>query len=367
MMMPMKGGKGWPLQWPGPNLQGWNNWIGAKGNQKGGGSKPLKSIPDDFTFDSEARYVGTVSIYNKWKGFGFINLKEKGVVPEDRIFVHWRNIQSEDRFPFLSKDMEVEFGLMKWKERSGGSWKMVTTLRAKTVTEVGGKPIQLQDSLDAESKTFLGGQELRYTGKLKFYEPRGGFGYVAMDDGYSLEEGVPKELRVERTEVNAGGRQPVAMENVQVEFGIWKTKKEIFKVYNMTLPGGSPLTQDALEHREVDEQTQLQGKVEMWNFKQGWGFIKPDNEDVISVVIRQKLAEQMQSAKQRAEKKGRKAGEEKAEDEMLFYFRRGDLKQGGKLSKGDEVTFNAYSDDKGAGACNIVVHKAETAAETVAA
>lgn len=342
------------MQWP-----GWNNWITGGKGQKGAGSKPLPTVPDNFEVDAQARYTGTVSVYNKWKGFGFINLSTKGVVPEDRIFVHWRNIQSEDRFPFLEKDMEVEFGLMKWKERSNGNWKMVTTLRCKTVTQVGGQPICLQDSSDAEQKTFVGGQDTRYTGKLKFYEPRSGFGYVTMNEGYALEEGVPKELRVERAEVNAGGKQPVAMENLEVEFGIWKTKKGAFKVYNMTLPGGLPLTQERLEHRAVDTSIQLEGKVEMWSFKQGWGFIKVEDESTISADVRQKLEEQMQNAKQRAEKKkGQKAGEVKInekDDALMFYFRRGDLKDVGKLSKDDKVIFHAYTDDKGAGACNIVV------------
>lgn len=74
-----------------------------------------------------------------------------------------------------------------------------------------------------------GTQDLRYTGTLKFYNPRMGFGYVAIDPGFQLNEGMNTEFRVDRSEVNAGGRQPTWMSNIQVEFGIKKTQKGTYK------------------------------------------------------------------------------------------------------------------------------------------
>merc|ERR1711972_755152 len=83
---------------------------------------------------------------------------------------------------------------------------------------------------------------IRYTGTLKFYDPKRGFGYIQIDEGFQYDqEGVPKDIRVETAEVNAGGQNAAAAKEIKVEFGIWKTQKGAFKAYNMTAPGGNPL------------------------------------------------------------------------------------------------------------------------------
>merc|ERR1719476_75332 len=135
----------------------------------------------------------------------------------------------------LSKEMKVQFNLK--KEQSKGQ----STIRACNVSLPGGAAVSVQDDEDSK-KTYVGGQNLRYTGTLKFYIPKRGYGYVTIDDGYELDADVPKELRVETSEVNAGGGQPAYMKDEQVEFGIWKTKKGQYKVYNMTAPGGTVLS-----------------------------------------------------------------------------------------------------------------------------
>ena len=120
------------------------------------------------------------------------------------------------------KGLEVEFSIMKQQDK----WmRNIYTLRADNVTLVGGMNIAVQDDLDAQEKTFVGGQHLRYTGNLKVFNPRIGFGYVTIDEGFDVEPGTPKQIRVETAEVNAGGRQPQFMENLAVEFGIWKTPR----------------------------------------------------------------------------------------------------------------------------------------------
>merc|ERR1711904_374111 len=115
-------------------------------------------------------------------------------------------------------------------------------VEAKNVTMPGGGNIAIQDQIDAEKKTFVGGQELRYTGSLKFYRAKEGYGYITMDDGYAVDASVPKEIRCEMAEMNAGGAKPGNMKEVSaVEFGIWKNTKGVHKAYNVTLPGGMPL------------------------------------------------------------------------------------------------------------------------------
>eukprot|EP00913_Durusdinium_trenchii_P014260 g13378.t1 len=64
-------------------------------------------LPDDFTVDKDARYTGSVIDFNKWRGFGHITMDEKGVVPGDKVFVHWKNIQTDDRFPRLQQGLQT--------------------------------------------------------------------------------------------------------------------------------------------------------------------------------------------------------------------------------------------------------------------
>lgn len=302
-------------------------------------SKPPPAVPANFQVDPSARYTGVVSGFWKWKGYGFITLDQKGLVPGDKIFTYWRNIQSDDRFPTLMQGQQVEFGLQKWKGPDG------QTLRAKTVTLAGGAAISVQDDLDAQNKSFVGGQHLRYTGTLKFFSPRNGFGYIAIDQGYALDAEIMKqELRVETAEVNAGGKQPRVMKELNVEFGIWQTKKGGYKAYNMTLPGGLPLTQEALENRSVLGGRTYRGQVVLWNWRQGWGFVQPDASVVLPPQVSAKIAQQKKFS---AEK-----GKEMQHDKAL-YFRKMDCQAGFKPQKGGNVSFQIYTDDKGAGACEI--------------
>jgi len=303
-------------------------------------------VDEDFGVDLEARLLGTVVSYWKLQGYGFIKLTQEGLVPNDMLFVHWQNIVTSDRFPALAKDIEVEVSVLKWKDRWNPG---KVTLRARNVTKPGGDPIALQDEVDREQKEFVGGQDLRYTGTVKFYNQIHGYGYVALDPGFVVEPDVPGELRVDCIEVNSAGRQPGQMQQgLAVEFGIWKTKRGNYKVYNMTLSGGIPITQDVLEHRQnVGSQT-FHGEVHMWNWRQGWGFIKADPATTLPPEVCAKLAQQSHSAAERAATRGKTVLEEE-----LLYFRKHDVQQGVRLDKGAQVMFRVYTDDKGAGALDI--------------
>lgn len=299
--------------------------------------------------DSDSRHTGVVAFYSKLRGYGFITPSEPGVAPDDRLFVHWRNIQSEDRFPFLVKGMEVEFGVMKWRGvgRNGQA-----ALRAKTVTLPGGANVCVQDELDAQKKTFVGPQDSRYTGVLKFYNARAGYGYITVDSQFvgQGEEGnqVPTEVRVERAEVNAGGKQAQWMQNLSVEFGIWKTARGDCKAYNVTLPGGRAMTQAALENRQAVGAQTFRGEVTVWNWRQGWGFIKPDSAVPLPPNVQAKLTQQTQAAAEKATARGKTAS-----NEELLYFRRQDVKMGTQLQRNTQVMFSLYVDDKGAGAYEV--------------
>jgi len=117
----------------------------------------------------------------------------------------------------------------------------VKTLQAENVCAPGGGAISVQDESD-QKKTFVGGQSMRYTGKLKFFLPKQGYGYITIDPGFQYDkEGVPSEIKAEAVEMNCGGGNPAYAEDVQVEFGIWVTARGAFKAFNVTLPGGKPM------------------------------------------------------------------------------------------------------------------------------
>eukprot|EP00928_Gymnodinium_smaydae_P090336 TRINITY_DN74157_c0_g1_i1.p2 TRINITY_DN74157_c0_g1~~TRINITY_DN74157_c0_g1_i1.p2 ORF type:complete len:243 (+),score=70.22 TRINITY_DN74157_c0_g1_i1:110-838(+) len=231
-----RGGKGkwgsWPMWWG----KGWGKGGWGYGGRGPNRAPPKNTVDDSFAVTPDKRFEGVVSEYKKFQGYGFITPDDSGVFPGDKVFVHWEAIKSSDRFPSLVKDMKVQFSVEK-VEKNGA-----LTLKATNVTLPAGEPVALQDAADAEKKEFVGGMTARYTGNMKFFTQKQGFGYVAIDDGFQYGgEDVPKEIRVELAECNAGGANPKDMENTKVEFGIWKTKRGAYKAYNVTLPGGGPL------------------------------------------------------------------------------------------------------------------------------
>jgi cold shock CspA family protein len=252
--------------------------------------------------------------------------------------VFWKDIKSDDRFPSLNKDMQVEFAL--GKKKAGNRAQVF----AKQVSLPGDQQVSVQDESDA-NKEFIGDQSSRYTGHLKFFSPKHGFGYIKIDEGQGIDDDVTNELRVETSEVNSGGRHPRHMKDMAVEFGIWKTKKDKHKAYNMTLPGGEPFSAEQVENRSGGaDGEEFQGTVKIWCHKFGWGFIEPADESALPDHVKSKIEEMNKATK----KKGKKV-----ENEGLLYFRRNDLRKGYRCQKDASVAYQVYTDDKGAGACDI--------------
>eukprot|EP00913_Durusdinium_trenchii_P032578 g30498.t1 len=103
-----------------------------------------------------------------------------------------------------SSPPRVEFGLFLHMKKSG--YPKNVSVKAKTVTLQGGGMVNIQDEMDAETMTFVGAQNLRYTGTIKFFDQMRGFGWVIIDDGFQMEEPVPKEIKVHGTELHTGGK-----------------------------------------------------------------------------------------------------------------------------------------------------------------
>lgn len=301
-------------------------------------------LPDNFTVDKDARYTGSVIEFNKWRGFGHIAVDQKGVVPGDKVFVHWKNIQSDDRFPRLQQGLQVEFGLMITNDWKG--WNRVRCLKAKTLTLPGGGMVNIQDAMDAESMQFVGAQNFRYTGTVKFFDQFRGFGWVTLDEGFAMEDPVPKEIKVDAVELNTGGK-PLRMriDKLAIEFGIIKGKNGDYMAYNVTLPGGTPITQEAMEHRQEEGSQRFTGTIQWWHRWQGWGHILPDPGTTFPEAVQKKLDETAsQAAKAKSEEKGK---------EKLLYFRKADCEWNLRTEIGKKVTYAVYLDDKGAGAKDV--------------
>merc|ERR1712217_110200 len=102
------------------------------------------------------------------------------------------------------------------------------------------------------------------------------------------------------------------------------------------------------ENREVLDDKIYSGTIQRYSWKQGWGFIMPDNPAALPKQVKAALSE----ARAAAEAAGKEVS-----DENLLYFRKPDVhhEDGFKLSQDVNVTFNLYIDDKGAGACEVTM------------
>eukprot|EP00928_Gymnodinium_smaydae_P056183 TRINITY_DN3960_c0_g1_i2.p1 TRINITY_DN3960_c0_g1~~TRINITY_DN3960_c0_g1_i2.p1 ORF type:complete len:411 (-),score=67.32 TRINITY_DN3960_c0_g1_i2:147-1313(-) len=332
----------WSAKWPGKCSPG-SNWSARR--------RP--TVPLTFAVDKEARYTGTVEVFYKWRGFGWISLDEKGVVPNDSLFVQWNNIQTEDRYPYLEKGMQVEFGIMKWREE-----KAAMSLMAKFVTIPGGATVALQDADDERSKTFFGSSTSRYKGKLDWYSPKSGLGWVTVLDDSLQGSPVPKEIRVDREEMNCGGKRAGNwIENVVVEFGIHQLQNGTYRAYNMTLPNGLPILKENIEQRKVIDSLTFSGQITYWNQQLGWGFIRLDERGAtLPSCVQAKLCG-MQTAGGKMSAKGGAP----CEPEKVIYVRKPDLAKNYWPHKGDHVCFQLYMDVKGVGAINVEPTKASSA------
>merc|ERR1712150_405877 len=98
-----------------------------------------------------------------------------------------------------------------------------------------------------------------------------------------------------------------------------------------------------------DMQGTYTGTIAKYIFKQGWGFILPDDPDSLPPEAKKALANSNAEAKAKADEKGKEL-----QTENCIYFRKPDVDpELYPLHEGTPVSFEVYMDDKGLGACNI--------------
>mmetsp|Transcript_32275 Transcript_32275/g.77343 ORF Transcript_32275/g.77343 Transcript_32275/m.77343 type:complete len:321 (+) Transcript_32275:51-1013(+) len=313
-------------------------------NRKGGGRPKAKPAPkkaqkaDDrvdlnFQVDESKRFAGKVLFFDKRRGFGFVKPEEDGVVPENKLMVHWSAITSTDSWPYLYKDLDVEFNIVK-KEVSKGT---AAILRADKVSGPGGAPL----SCDAgEEKEWLENATARYSGEVKFYNSKSGFGWAIL----SSPVGDVSEVKLIREEVAGGEAVPLG-KGLKVEFGVFKKEKGTMTAHNVTLPGGAPVTRDIGEGREEHGPAEFTGEIQWYHARNGIGFLVPADFDALPKAVQDKSTEA-------AQKHANKTQKESFEG---LTFRRRDLADptGPLLASGTKVKYTVYTDNYGAGATGI--------------
>mmetsp|Transcript_117706 Transcript_117706/g.230995 ORF Transcript_117706/g.230995 Transcript_117706/m.230995 type:complete len:157 (+) Transcript_117706:56-526(+) len=100
----------------------------------------------------------------------------------------------------------------------------------------------------------------------------------------------------------------------------------------------------AEEGRQEGDGTVYTGVIKNYNFRAGWGFILVD--DFASLPAEVQAAMEASVAEEKA--KGKDPGEV-----SLIYFRKPDIAEGYKPEREQAVTFQVYTDLKGAGAYNV--------------
>jgi len=116
---------------------------------------------------------GTVVRFYRSRGFGFIKPAEGGKV----VLVHWSNLVTDDKWPYVKRGTEVEFELVEKDDNGKRS--------AKEVTLVGGEKIPV---FSPDNSDRVANDDDVYSGTVKFFDFRKGFGVIKPDEEISWND-----------------------------------------------------------------------------------------------------------------------------------------------------------------------------------
>lgn len=180
-------------------------------------------------------YKGTVKSFKKQRGFGHIQ-PDPGTNIGSTVFVHWKAIKTNDKWPTLPEGMRVSFRAKK-DEMDMSRWK------ATEVFSENGDQISSKDG----RTLFQDGK--KWVGVCKNYNRGAGEGLI------EAEGSVPwgtKGLKVLRSEIDCVYDPPVLTPNTRVEFQVTHEGSEYLAV-NVTQPGGAKIQNKAPRKRESPE------------------------------------------------------------------------------------------------------------------
>lgn len=180
---------------------------------------------------------GTVDRFYAKSGFGFIKGKNGA-----KLFAHWSNITSSDKWPRLEKGEVVEY-------TSGEDEKGRTC--ALDITFEGGVEANHGDETKSLSK-------FRVTGVVKFFAKKG-YGFISLNKAITWPSKMPagSDIYVSREELDMAEESRVSLwKGMEVEFNVYQPddkEKGTLAAANVTAPGGESLTFTRPERPERSE------------------------------------------------------------------------------------------------------------------
>jgi len=299
------------------------------------------------TMGSESKVKGTVMRFFRGRGFGFIKPDGGG----KEVYVHWEDLVTDDHWPFLEKGTQVEFTQVDEDGKPA----------AKEVTlEDGDKiPIFTKPYEDREVN-----KKQTYTGSVKFFDGRKGFGFIEPDEEVTWKKTSSGEglfFSRDGILVSKAGKGMIlrVKGSLRVSFKVYKDKKGLGacdvqnedetplecvpRPANQTgkkrkrggggkkKPAKKAKTKEELmEEREVDEDENTYiGTVQVYKPDKEFGFIKITDEITFKdVTVKEKIYVMK-------------------EDIVCYSDEVG-------LTVDSEVMFKIYKDSKGLGACEVM-------------
>jgi len=301
---------------------------------------------------------GTVVRYNRSRGFGFIKPKGGG----KQVLMHWSEMVTDDKWPSIKRGTEVQFKLVE-KDANGKR-------SAKKVTLANGKKIPVYIPANPDRIT---NDDDVFSGVIKFFDYRKGFGIIKPDDEITFEDVTTKDgvyfPREAIMSTGAGKGMVLNLRNgVKVTFKVYKDKKGL-GAHELQNEDGNPLEyeerkkrkggrkrkrtakkngkkkpakkakvikktkEELLEERELDEEeTIYTGTVKSYRADRDFGFISIDEDITFNGLT---ASEKIYVMK----------------EDIICYSKEVGLKPD------TSVMFKIYKDSMGLGACE--VHNAD--------
>mmetsp|Transcript_15470 Transcript_15470/g.41761 ORF Transcript_15470/g.41761 Transcript_15470/m.41761 type:complete len:1056 (+) Transcript_15470:143-3310(+) len=172
------------------------------------------------------RLLGTVEKFAPKRGFGIIISKDG----DQRIFAHWSNIHSHDKWPQLKAGMQVEFEIDLEDPK----------MEAHHITLPGGDPITTV--ADAE-RLFRQLSDFVCTGTVVWFS-KVGYGFISTDTKIDWPEALPAGHRVyvSREDLIMAEGSPCHLdEGMRVQFRVYKPAEKPVAAAEVTQIGGAPI------------------------------------------------------------------------------------------------------------------------------
>merc|ERR1719152_342905 len=194
--------------------------------------------------DESVRYKGTVKDFNARRGFGYIIPEGKG--EDDKVFAHWRQIESSDEWPQLKEGQVVEYYIGKKENAKRKSQKQF----AAKITLEGGNPVTV-----AVTRSFPNRSQ-RFQGKVKFFDARKGFGFVNPATDFSFDGTAFKasegNIHIAREDIKTTADiAPSLKDGQEIEFTLFKTEEGKYSAGDVTKQGGEAFAEDELATKKT--------------------------------------------------------------------------------------------------------------------